>query len=75
MTRTVVTGDSAGERFPTTLEDAVDVGVVGAVGADIFVGPGAISAELMGSIAPADHFVLQTTSTSLGLLLGYRFFL
>lgn len=76
FSRTVVTGDSGDADFATATEDATDFGVVGAVGADLFVGPGAISVEVKSAWVPADRFVLRETSaTAVGLFVGYRFFL
>ncbi len=76
FSRTVITGDAGDSDFATATEDAVDLGVVAAVGADFFVGPGAISVEVEGAWVPADRFVLRATSaTAVGLVVGYRFFL
>lgn len=76
FSRTVVNGDAGDADFATATEDAVDLGVVGSVGADLFVGPGAISVDVDVGYVPADRFVLRATSaTAVGLVVGYRFFL
>jgi hypothetical protein len=73
---TIANADSGGKPFGTTEETAFDVGVDVRVGADFYVGPGSILAELGFSWVPANRFILQnTTTTALGLAVGYRFML
>lgn len=76
LTRAVVTGDAAAAEFGTNREIGATWGFIGALGADFLVGPGAILFELGVGWAPLDDYVLQATSTgSLTLMAGYRFFL
>jgi hypothetical protein len=73
---TVANADAGGKPFGTTSETAFDLGVDVRIGADFYVGPGSILAELGFSWVPADRFILQKTSTTaLGLAVGYRFML
>jgi hypothetical protein len=73
---TLVNANSAGQPYGVTSETAFDVGVDGRVGADFFVGPGAIAVELSSSWVPADRFIVRKSSTTeFGIAVGYRFFL
>ncbi len=74
--RTIVEGDAGGEAFGATEEDAFDFGAAGSVGADFFVGPGAIAVELQAAWVPAHRYVLRDTSaTVVQVVVGYRFML
>lgn len=73
---TLVRGAANGEAFGENLEQSTDFGGYGEVGADFFVGPGAIMAELQLGFTPIDSFVMRDTNAgALNLAIGYRFFL
>lgn len=73
---TVIDGEAGGEPFGTYVESAFDVGANLTLGADFYVGPGAVLVELQTTVGFADRFVLRDASV-LGLqgAVGYRFFL
>lgn len=76
LTSTEIDGEAASEPFGTYTEEGTNYGIYGALGADIFVGPGSILFEIQTGWAPVDRFVLQDTSTgALNIALGYRIFL
>ncbi len=73
---TVIDGEAGGEPFGTYVESGFDLGAYGAVGADLYFGPGAVLVELQGATTFADRFVLRQTNTlAVQLAVGYRFFL
>jgi hypothetical protein len=58
------------------MEASTDFGGYGEAGADFFVGPGAIMAELQLGFTPINSFVMRDTNAgALNLAIGYRFFL
>jgi hypothetical protein len=68
-----VHGEVAGRAFGTNTEKGYEHGVYAAVGVDLFLGPGALLAELQCAYAGHDSFVLRDTNIgSLQLLVGYR---
>lgn len=73
---TVIDGEAGGEPFGTYVESAFDVGAALALGADFYVGPGAVLLELQTVVGYADRYVLRDASV-LGFqgAVGYRFFL
>ena len=76
LTRTEVTGQADGQPYGDNEETATEWGGFGAIGADFFVGPGAILFEVQVGFAPVDRFVLQNTSAgSMNVVLGYRLFI
>lgn len=76
LMRTNVEGSASGEAFGENDETATDIGVFGALGAELFIGPGAALFELSMTWASVDGYVLRDTSAgSLGVSVGYRFFL
>ena len=77
MLRTEVTSSGDGEGFGANEETSSNkLGAYFAVGADIFLGPGALLAELQLNLAPVDAFVLRDTNASaLHLAIGYRLML
>lgn len=76
MMRTKVTGTGGGQQLGANQETASKAGAYFAAGADFFLGPGALLAELQLSYAPIDGFVLRkTNASSLCLAIGYRLML
>lgn len=76
LMRTRVKGSVAGEPFGENQETASKVGAYFALGADFFLGPGALLAELSLCHTPVDAFVLRDTNASaLNLAVGYRLML
>ncbi|MFP4597867.1 MAG: outer membrane beta-barrel protein [Persicimonas sp.] len=73
---TDISGESDGEDFGDYEEQDTDFGGYAALGADFFVGPGAILAEVQFGYASVDNFILRDTNTgSLNAVIGYRMFL
>ena len=71
-----ITGEVEGEPFGDYEEQGTDYGAFGALGADIFVGPGSILIEAQFGWAEVDSFVLRdTNASSINAVLGYRLFL
>jgi hypothetical protein len=63
----------AGRAFGTNTESGYEHGFYAAVGVDLFLGPGALLAELQCAYAGHNSFVLRDTNVgSLQLLVGYR---
>ncbi|HEX2678025.1 MAG TPA: hypothetical protein VHM19_15330 [Polyangiales bacterium] len=76
LLRTKVTGSGGGEAFGKNEETGSKAGAYFALGADIFLGPGALLGELQLSYAPLDGYVLRNTNaSSLSLAVGYRLML
>jgi hypothetical protein len=74
--KTTVNGETSGEPFGEYTETGTSVGAYGALGGDLFVGPGSILLELQFGWASIDRYVLRETNTStLNIAVGYRFFL
>jgi hypothetical protein len=68
-----VQGDVAGHAFGTNTEHGYEHGLYAALGVDVFLGPGALLAELQCTYAGRDTFVQRDTNVgSLQLLVGYR---
>jgi hypothetical protein len=68
-----VHGEVAGQAFGTNTEKGYEHGFYAAVGVDLFLGPGALLAELQCAYAGHNSFVLRDTNVgSLQLLVGYR---
>lgn len=73
--KATITGDTGGEPFGTYVETGTAVGGYGALGGDLFLGPGSLLFEVQLGAASIDRYVLrETTAGSLNLALGYRFF-
>lgn len=73
MLNTKAKGDVAGEAFGESEETQSDFGLVLLGGVDIFVGPGALLAELSFGWASLDGFVMRDTNLgALSLSVGYR---
>lgn len=73
MLRTKVKGSVAGESFGENEETQTDFGLVLLGGIDIFLGPGALLAELSFGWAKLDGFVMRDTNLgALSLAVGYR---
>jgi Carboxypeptidase regulatory-like domain len=69
-----VDGSAAGRSFGENHEYGYEHGCFGALGIDVFLGPGAILAELQLAYAPRDTLVLRDTNLGgLQLFVGYRF--
>jgi hypothetical protein len=76
LMRTTVSGEAGGEDFGTHEETSTRPGFYAALGADFFVGPGAIVFEAQFGYASVDQLVLTDTNVgALNLALGYRLFL
>lgn len=77
LMETTSTGKSAdGEDFGTNVETGIVWGGYGALGADFFLGPGALLFEVQFGYAPIDKTILQNSNAgSLNVALGYRIFL
>lgn len=74
MIDTHVRGQSDGQSFGENRELGFEHGVAFALGADFFLGPGALLGELQINYAGRDAFVMRDTNlASLALLVGYRF--
>jgi hypothetical protein len=68
-----VRGDVAGQSFGTNTEHGYQHGFYAAVGADVFVGPGAVLAELQLAYAQPNALTLRDANVgALQLLVGYR---
>jgi hypothetical protein len=67
-------GSAAGRSFGENHEYGYEHGCFGALGIDVFLGPGAVLAELQLAYAPRDSLVLRDTNLGgLQLFVGYRF--
>lgn len=76
MMRTTVKGSVDGESFGENEETSSKFGAYFSLGADFFLGPGALLAELQICHTPVDAFVLRDTNASaLNLAVGYRLML
>ncbi len=76
MMRTLIEAEAAGESFGDNEETATSVGFYGALGCDIFLGPGAVLAELQIAYAGLDGYVMRNTNVgALNLAVGYRLML
>jgi hypothetical protein len=76
MMRTTVNGEADGEPFGENEETGSAFGVFGALGAELFLGPGAALIELSMTWAKIDGYILRDTSAgSLSIAVGYRLFL
>jgi hypothetical protein len=68
-----VRGEAGGQAFGTNTEHGYQHGFYAAVGADLFVGPGAVLAELQLAYAQPDALVFRDANVgALQLLVGYR---
>jgi hypothetical protein len=66
-------GSAAGRPFGENHEQGYDHGLFGSIGLDVFLGPGAMLAELQLAYAPHDTLVLRDTNLGgLQFFLGYR---
>jgi hypothetical protein len=66
-------GEVSGEKFGESDETQTDFGLVLLAGLDIFVGPGALLAELSFGWAALDGFIMRDTNLgALSLAVGYR---
>jgi hypothetical protein len=73
MLKTTVKGRAAGESFGENDETQMDYGLMLLGGVDIFLGPGALLAELSFGWAQLDGFVMRDTNLgALSLAVGYR---
>ena len=76
LMRTQTSGSAGGKVFGDNEETATRVGVFGALGAELYLGPGAALIELSLTWARIDGYVLRDTSAgALGIGIGYRLFL
>jgi len=76
MQRVTTSGTGGGEDLGESEETSTNVGAYFAVGADFFLGPGALLAELQITQASVDAYVLRdTNASSLNLAVGYRLML
>jgi hypothetical protein len=68
-----VSGDVAGQEFGSNTEQGYEHGFYAAAGIDVFVGPGALLAEVQLAYAGHDGVLLRDTNLgALQALLGYR---
>lgn len=76
LMRTLTSGSAGGKAFGDNDETATRVGIFGALGAELCLGPGAALIELSMTWARVNGYVLRDTSAgSLGIGIGYRLFL
>lgn len=76
MLSTKITGESDGQPFFENTETGSTFGFYGALGGELYLGPGAILLEVQTGAAGVDQFILRDTNASaLNVALGYRFFL
>jgi len=76
LTAAEVSGEASGEAFGDNEETSTSVGGFGIIGADFFLGPGAILLEVQAAGSELDNFVMQNTNTgALNVAVGYRLFL
>lgn len=76
LLRTRIDGSAGGQGFGENEETATRGGLYGALGLELFVGPGAVVAEARLDQASLDGFVLRRTNVSaLAFALGYRIFI
>lgn len=76
MMRTEIDGEVDGEAFRENQETATAAGFYGAVGGELYAGPGAVLLELQFGYGGADGFVLRDTNVaSFNVVAGYRVFL
>ena len=74
--KTTVQGYSGPEAFGEYQEKGSSIGFYGALGGDLFVGPGSILLEAQFGWSKIDQYVLQDTNNgALNFAIGYRFFL
>lgn len=74
--KTTVEGFSGAESFGEYQETGTTIGAYGALGGDLFVGPGSILLEFQFGWSKVDEYVLRdTNNAALNIALGYRFFL
>lgn len=75
MMRTLVEGKAGGQDFGKNEETATEGGFYGALGGDVFLGPGSVFLEVQAVYASLDGFVMRDTRVgALNLAVGYRFF-
>ncbi len=76
MMRSQIQGEVAEERFGDNEETATQGGLYGALGCDVFLGPGSAFVEVQVAHAKLDGYVMRDTNVgALNLALGYRLFL
>ena len=69
-----LSGSVAGRAFGENHEQGYEHGMFGSLGIDVFLGPGAVLAELQLAYAPHDALALRDTNLGgLQFYLGYRF--
>jgi hypothetical protein len=76
LMRTRVDGSAGLEPFGRNQETATKLGLVGLLGGELHVGPGAVLLELQIGYAAIDGYIMRdTNAAALDLLLGYRIFI
>jgi hypothetical protein len=76
LMRTQTSGSAGGKAFCDNNETATQLGLFGALGAELHFGPGAVLIELSMTWARINGYVLRDTSAgALGIGVGYRLFL
>jgi hypothetical protein len=74
--RTKISGKAGGEPFGENQENTTKLGAFGTLGAELYLGPGALLVEASLAWAKLDGYVLRNTSMgALGLSIGYRLFI
>ncbi len=76
MMKTAISGEAGGEPFGTNEETAGVFGMYGALGGELYLGPGAVLLEMQWSRAHVEQYIMRNTNVStLNAALGYRIFL
>lgn len=76
LTRTKVEGDAGGKAFGKNEETDTRIGILGLLGGELHLGPGAVLLEVQCGYAALDGYIMRDTNLgALDLLLGYRLFL
>jgi hypothetical protein len=76
LMRSLIEAKSADQNFGKNRETATEPGFYGALGGDVFLGPGAAFLEMQFVYAALDGFVMRNTNVgALNLAVGYRLFL
>ena len=76
LVESTIDGTAGGVPFPESRETATSGGFYGALGAEVYLGPGGAFFEVQSTYAPQDGFILRDTHASgVYLALGYRLFI
>lgn len=76
LMRSDITGSVGGEQFGENSETGMTFGAIGALGGEVYLGPGGLLLEVQFGWAPVEQYVLRGTNVgSLNVAIGYRLFL